>query len=532
MPEILVLFFACQASAPRHALVLPPVPTGSVTEAAPTPTGAVPHGRDANLNPTGDGKLPEPAWIVDVLVIGSGPAGLSAAWEARQSGADVLVLEAEPEAGGNGRFAGHLFAAGTDTQQKQCVDDSVELALSEWETFTAGGDPTDPAVQTFVESSYDNLLWLEETFGIRHEDLLGDMTVGSVPRVHGISPTGGGRPTDPFVAELADVIWTEKPALELVLDHGHVVGVWLDEADPQAWVRARATVVATGGFARNVERLLADRPELVETSYVYEIGHSTVGGGHELLETIGADFHNTGRYGIYVHAVRDWREGYENEALTLNSVMSSLIVDVEGNRLVNEQQTLGFQVYDTLLDSPGNTLYALFPQRVFRSGTASVPSYNMTPDGSSSKVAMTDLAAYGVTTLYASVSDLATGLGFDEATIEATIQRYDDQAAAGVDEDFGKDAEFLIPFASLELMAAPLAPGAAKSFGGVRTDERGRVLYPNGEKVPGLFAAGEVAGTLGTDAVGKGFSGSLAACYFMGRVAGEQAASYAAAIND
>ena len=72
-----------------------------------------------------------------------------------------------------------------------------------------------------------------------------------------------------------------------------------------------------------------------------------------------------------------------------------------------------------------------------------------------------------------------------------------------------------------------LAPGLAKAFGGVSLDEQARVIGLDGEPIPGLFAAGEVAGMLGTEAVGVGFTGSMTAVLLTGRVAGQEAAAAA-----
>lgn len=527
-----IMFPGCMARPAQQPRPVNAIPTGVVHDSDPE-SPAMDASRAA-LDPSAVAPLPEPQWTVDVLVIGSGPAGLAAAWEASQAGAEVLVLEAASEAGGNGRFANHMFAAGTDAQVKSGIDDSPEAALEEWETFTVGGDPTDEAVRNFVERSYETLQWMQENFDITHEEILTDTSSGEARRVHVIKPTITGRVTDLFVNQLEGQVWTEKPAVDLVLDQGRVVGARLDLTAPDAWIRASATVVATGGFARDATRLLEDRPELADTDYVIEIGHTTLGGGHAMLEEVGADFQNEGNYGVYLHSMRDWREGYETEAAVLTSAASAIIVDSAGERVSNEEQTTGFQMMDHLLDTPDLSLFALFPREVYKLGSVTIPSYNIPNDGADepSTHPLTELAGLGVLSIYPSLDDAAADLGIDADTLEETVARYDEHAAADEDLDFGKSSNYLTPFSTDPVMGVKLVPGVAKAFTGVRTDARARVLLTSGKVVPGLYAAGEVAGTLGTEAVGEGFSGSLAACYFMGRIAGVEASSYAASWTD
>jgi predicted oxidoreductase len=87
----------------------------------------------------------------------------------------------------------------------------------------------------------------------------------------------------------------------------------------------------------------------------------------------------------------------------------------------------------------------------------------------------------------------------------------------------------LVAFGNDSITSVELFLGAAKAFGGAELDTEARVLDANGEIIDGLWAAGEAAGMLGTPAVGGGFSGSVAACYLTGQVAGQNAAAAALA---
>ena len=118
----------------------------------------------------------------------------------------------------------------------------------------------------------------------------------------------------------------------------------------------------------------------------------------------------------------------------------------------------------------------------------------------------------------------AVAVGIDEEGLADTLARYAELVALGEDLDFGKRADAMVALEG-ELVVVELAAGSAKSFGGAWLDAGGRVLDAAGAPIPGLLAAGEVAGMLGTPAVGVGFSGSVTACYLTGRVAGRTAAT-------
>ena len=122
---------------------------------------------------------------------------------------------------------------------------------------------------------------------------------------------------------------------------------------------------------------------------------------------------------------------------------------------------------------------------------------------------------------------MAAVTGIDPAGLQQTMDRYQTFVVTGKDVDFGKRSDFLVPLEGQELVVMELRPGSAKSFGGAWLDDRARVLDVDGQPIPGLYAAGEAAGMLGTPAVGEGFEGSVMGCYLTGRVAGVQAAAEA-----
>lgn len=463
-----------------------------------------------------------------MLVIGGGPSGLAAAWAARDAGATVRVVELAEQAGGAGYYAGNYYAVGTDTQDELGVQDSVQDAIDTWADCT-GGEGADPRITAFIEGSAENLDWMMRTFGVEVRGLSSDVSTCGMKRVHSIGVPDGYIVT-PMIEALSDEIRLLTRAEGLVLsDAGAVVGVrYTDLATGETgWIEAGATVVATGGFARDAARLLEDRPELAEIEHVVEAARTSDGSGLGLLEAVDAAQHNHGAYGLYMHAISDYRDGYEGEALILTGVRYSLIVNGDGARVANEEDTSGFGMFDLLLASEDQRLLALWPQDVFASQDVGVPGYNSdTPDAHES-VDSAELVNAGVARIYGTIDDVAAGEGIDLDTLSNTFLRYLDLVEAGEDEDFGKSPDLLESFADKPMIVTELRPGASKAFTGIQTDVDGRVLDSAGAAITGLYASGEVAGMLGTEAVGQGFTGSVNACVWSGRVAGERAAALA-----
>ena len=473
--------------------------------------------------PPGNGEnepvLEDPVVEVDLLVIGGGAAGSAAAWEGSLRGAEVLVLEMGALSGGGGRYAANLFAVDTALQAEHGISDSVEEALEEWESFT-GGDGSDPRVMRFVEESAATLNWLGEESGVEYGALGLDVGAGSVMRMHQLLTTESF-PSTIFVEALGEQVWHETRADALVVDQGQVIGVRFTDlvSGETGWVAASDTVVATGGFARNLERLLQDRPELEDQRLLVETHTGMQGLGHEMLEAVDSAWQNQGHYGLYAHSIPDYRDPGGVESLFFPGLFSSLVVDLRGERVANEQAAQGFQMSRILLDAPEGRLFALLDRFTVELGSFRIPAYNWQDEGVGEEIPSSVVLDEGGITRFESLEALAAALGIEEETLVATVARYEELVLEQEDEDFGKDPAFLKLFVDEVYYVMELTLGAAKAYGGVDISDNWQVLDSTGEAVGGLYAAGEVVGMLGTPGVGDGFSGSVTACYYGGRQA-------------
>lgn len=455
-----------------------------------------------------------PTARVDLLVIGSGAAGLTAAWVAAEGGASVLVLERDEVAGGAARFARGLYAVGSQPQLDAGSTDDVATALEEWSEDAPGGDGTDPTVAAFVAGSAAIIDFIVEEL---------DRTVMDATRPRSVVLYGDAdAPTVVLAERLAAHIALEHQAEGLVFDGDRAVGASYTDLSTgeTGWVQASHTLVATGGFARHLAQVQLDRAELAGWTMAADHAPSADGGGLPLLEGVGS-WQNTGGLGIYLHGIPDPRDGYEGELLVLGELDRVPFVDESATRFVDETTFRELSLPAGLADTTPQQLWALYPDAVAKDERARIPGYH-DPDAPPGELDFEALAELGTDALaaYDTVEELALALGLDADVLADTLDDWDDAVLGGTDtwrDDPPEDG-----FEDRRLWAAELTLSTSKAFSGFATDEQGRLLTASGEVIEGLYAAGEVAGMLGTPAVGTGWEGSITACYWMGWTVGEQ----------
>ena len=452
---------------------------------------------------------------VDLLICGAGAAGLSAAIEAKQNGAEVLIVEKQGITGGStARSGGKLLGAGTPWQKKQGIYDTPEMVYDYlMEVGTRRGDLMSAVKTRYVAEHLNGTLeWLHNIhYSIKGEaeDVLaqpwpelskpGLNADGSLApktydvqdvepihvslqpwRVHN-SPGGGGQTNGeggeisvPLTLYYENDLGGEilyNTALESLLtdETGKVTGaVCKSENGGVLTIHARKGVVlATGGYGRNRE-MCARYPI---GDYFSNAPHGNVGDGLVAAEKIGArNFIHPGVQVVYTSYTCGI--GINDE--------SGLIVNDKGDRVVNEW-TYQFTVGDALAHSSSTCGWYI------TSGKEPYPGVKL-----GYKLAVSGKTKDPVSD---SIEGLAKKMGVEPERLRKTFDRYVELTEKGVDEDFGKPAEFLHPIQGPKYVALKLSPFVTVTFGGLEIDVSSRVLRPDGSAIPGLFAAGEVAGT-------------------------------------
>lgn len=456
----------------------------------------------------------------DVVVVGTGPAGIAAALSAREMGASVLLLDKSDVAGKGTTAAGGLLGVGTREQSEAGITDSVDAMVAEWEEITGVSGDTE-SVRNYLSASSDVLEWLVG-YGATISGLSERYDMGSVARAHAIgslSPTGTAVLVDSFDGDLRLEVRVDGP----VMWGDEIVGVrWTDLATGETGTTgAGAVVMATGGFQRDEALLSARLPGLEAHDWVYECIPEADGGGLGFFDLVGAATSNENAVGLYVHATRDVTADGDHEALTFYSVTNAIIVGEDGHRFYSEEEISSFGFYDAL---PEGAVWLVTAGLAGPSFEVTQPFYN-----GGASYTLDELDPMSDDVVYAdTVVDLATTIGVDPAGLQSEITAWNTAYATGALDAWGRDPMSEGPLHSPGYYAVRMYVGAAKVFGGISTSVDTEALDEDGVPIPGLYAAGEVAGMIPGGGGGAGFGGSGSACYYGGRVAGQEAALYAA----
>ena len=449
-------------------------------------------------------KSEDKTYDVDVVVVGGGVAGLSAAIEASQGGADVLILEKQGIVGGaTTRSGGKLMANGTEYQKEANMEDSNEEMFAYLKKV--GGDLIDDSkVKNFVDNSLETFNWMED-LGVEVQDVEPIHSSLTPWRVH--NTKGGGGMTDghggqiilPMLNKYNEVdgdILYNVTANELITNSDkEIVGVkGVNKDGSLVTVNAKSVILATGGYASNREMMA--KYEDFTTGYSTQVPAGNIGDGITMAETVGGQiYENPSTQTVYVSYTSG--VGINEEA--------GLIVSEDGKRFVNEY-TYQYHVGDAMYKEKSSLGYYI--------ATSNDPTptvqYAMTLD---------------TTTSASSIEELASLINIDPATLKSTVDRYNELCAKGVDEDFGKQNDKMYPIEGEKYFAIKLNPAVTVTFSGIVTDLESRVLDANNAPIKGLYAAGETAfpGLFGTEYPGCGVA--ISAGSFYGRVAGQNAAS-------
>ena len=412
----------------------------------------------------------------DIVIIGAGGAGMTAAMSAHDGGARVLLIEKMAVAGGNTVCAeGGMNACCTKVQEAEGIEDSVELFAND--TFEGGHELGNMDLITFMcENSNAALERLEE----RGMFLTKLSTSGgaSVKRIH--RPEDGEAVGTYLVRHMCEqceqrnvAAVTQMRADELLVDDsGAVRGVRATDLRTGASVtyNAKAVIVTAGGFGANHEMLAQYRPELLNAVTTNQPG--ATGDGILLAQAIGADTVDIDQ--IQVHPT------VEQATATLLSEGirgdGAVLVNKDGQRFTNELLTRD-KVSAAEWDQPEGWAYAVFDKKVY----------------DSNKSVESKFVSKGLALVADTIEELGQLMDTDAEAFVETIATYNDAIANGEDDPMGREKarESIVdaPFYAIKV-----APGIHHTMGGLRINTDTEVLNADGEAIPGLFAAGEVTG--------------------------------------
>jgi succinate dehydrogenase/fumarate reductase flavoprotein subunit len=468
----------------------------------------------------------------DVVIVGAGAAGATAALEAHSAGVSFVALDQLPAFGGTAiTSGGGCCIAGSAFQRSQDIQDSPELALRDLRT--AGQDEVDEEWARFyfahsAPELYDWLVGHEVEFiGLKQQEF------NSVPRWHQPRSGGHGLMLQLWKAlearGLADCWHFAITAEDLLWEDGRVVGVLArDAAGDAVEFRGRAVIMATGGFMGNRDMVLEHGPHLRDLELVLAGGGVGAQGlGHRLLARHGAVLTHMHNLFCYMFATPDYRDPARQRGLVIRRIEDNIWVTREGRRFHDESRSGAGTATPALLAQPSPTCFSIVDQAIVDRIEVTDPYYQRGHERLAEKVEEL-LANSPYITRGDTPEELGRRAGIDPAGLAQTLREWNALLASGatVDPVTGRKLAGVAPLARPPYYAVQFFPLARKNLGGVRTDLQCRVLTAAGAPIPGLFAAGELCGLAGGHLAGKcALEGMMmGASLFSGRVAGAWAA--------
>lgn len=452
----------------------------------------------------------------DVVVVGAGGAGFSAAIEAKNAGANVVLLEKMPAVGGNSLISGaEMNAAKNWVQPKLGInDDSPELHAED--TYKGGDMKGDmKVINVMTHNALDAALWCRDYLGVRFED---DnlFFFGGHSRKRALIPVGhtGTEFITKFQAkadELGIPVITNMKMTDLILDKdGRVSGVKATMNGAEYTFNAKGGVVlATGGFGANKEMVKKYNPKIDER-FMTTDAPGTTGEALYIAEKAGAELVNMGY--IQTYPICDPISGVI-ELIADSRFDGAIMLNQEGKRFVEELDRRDV-LSEAILKQTGGYCWVLWNDNIGKiSNTVGTHT--------------TEYDAFTKQGIMATCDDLKciadfTKIPFDQ--LKKTVDRVTSMAGKGNDKDFHHRGG-LMDMSQGKYYVIKSVPSTHHTMGGIRINEKAQALTKEGKVIPGLWAAGEVTGvTHGTNRLG---GNAYTDIIVFGRIAGKAAAEAA-----
>ena len=437
----------------------------------------------------------------DVVVVGAGGAGLTAAITAKEAGADVVVVEKMMIGGNTLRATGGLNAAGTVYQDKAGIKDSPDV---HYEDTMKGGryENVPELVRTMVDNAAAAVEWLNDLGA----NLIQVNLSGGSTNARSHAPEGGGAVGPAVVMTLQNAakergieVLTQTKAAEVLVEGGQVAGIRCETKDGELIVKAKAVVIATGGYGANPDMVVKYRPDLKGFATTNHPG--ATGDGIDMAIRIGAATCQIGS--IQTHPT----------VVPVSGIMiteavrgqGAILINREGKRFIDELQTRDV-VSEAILAQEGGSAFLVFDQGV-RERLKAIEDY----------------ANQGLLTEAGSLQELGDKLGVSGEVLAETVAGYNKFVADKSDPDCERQ------HLDYELNKAPyyaveVTPAVHHTMGGLAINTKAEVLDEDGKAIPGLYAAGEVTG--GVHGANRLGGNAVADIIVYGRIAGAEAAAF------
>ena len=492
---------------------------------------------------------------VDVVVVGAGGAGMTAAITATDAGKKVIVVESQPIAGGNSvRSTGGMNAAKTPYQDKnefkeaagvektlataaeKFADNATITALaatvkSQWDAYQANpqgyfdsvelmeldtliggkGKNNPELVKALAENSAAAIEWLA-SIGAEVKNV-GAFGGASVKRIHRpVNADGKVTAVGAYIVPILEKNLQDRnvqflfdtTANEIIMKDGKAVGIKATGKDGnKVTINAKSVVIATGGFGANAEMVEKYKPEL--KGFATTNAEGAQGQGIDMATAVGAATVDMDQIQIHptVHIEEDGNAHLITEGLRGDG---AILVNAEGKRFYDEVSTRD-KVSAAIIAQPEKSAWLVVDQSMVDK-SAVIAGYIKS----------------GYTVTGATYEELAKAMGVDETTFVSTMNTWNQAVEAKSDAEFNRTS-FANPLTAAPYYAIKITPAVHHTMGGIVINPKAEVLNEKGEVISGLFAAGEVTG--GVHGANRLGGNAVADFTVFGRIAGQSAADNA-----
>lgn len=440
----------------------------------------------------------------DIIIVGAGGAGMTAAIEAKDAGLNPVILEKMPVAGGNtSKSSSGMNASTTKVQEAEGIEDSNDAFYEE--TLKGGQGTNDKELlRYFVDNSSAAIDWLDEN-GIILDNLTitGGMSQKRTHRPSDGSAIGGylveGLLKNVYEREIP--VFVNADVTDINENGGKVneVTVEINGEEPRT-LTGKAIIVTTGGFGASKEMIEEFRPDL--SDYVTTNQKGSTGDGITMIENLGGQTIDMEQIQIHPTVQQD-------KGILIGEVVrgeGAILVNQEGNRFVNELNTRD-KVSAAITDLPEESAYLIFDQGV-RDRAKAIDFYEK----------------QGYVVSGKNIEELAEQIDVPASQLQTTIDTWNQSVANKTDEEFERTTAMENDLTKPSYYAIQIAPGIHYTMGGVKINTQTEVLNKDSQPIEGLYAAGELVGGLhGNNRIG---GNSVAEIIIFGRQAGQQAAEY------
>ena len=441
----------------------------------------------------------------DVVIIGSGGAGLSAAVMAATQGVRVAVLEKMSEPGGNTVRATAMY---------NCVDDQLQHPLGIYdseedffnETFNGGHQKGKPELVRILTSQADEGKQFLEDLGLQFDTVIDNCLGGAIARGHYSLAHNG--------TDYIQVLWQaclnlgvefffNTSANELLMENNRVIGVQaVSEGKTTKFFANNGVVLATGGFSRNVEMRMHYNRNLTGEMLCSNAPGAN-GDGIIMASKIGASLINM-EY-IELYPMGDAYDGGLRNSIP-NAINNGILINQQGQRFIREDGARD-ELSQAILDQEGSYAYSIVDD-----------DYVIFADDRSY---LEGLVLMGYVEKANTLEELAQLINVDANSLIATIDQYN-YAVAKQKDSFGRET-LINAIDNPPYYANMKKPTIHHTLGGVEINELAQVLNQSKDPINGLFAAGEVTGGIhGANRLG---GNSFPDMIVFGRIAGKNAAT-------